>query len=303
MKYRYVKKYSINELPHNLSVCGLELKITGTYITGANGSFAQKVKMYFCSGDMTEIFNPNTFETSPFDNIITDSSHTQFCYVRLHLDADPNEVISQIGEIEGVSPFQTSNNPNASFSEGIIKNDALLETENLISTANYSGGFVSKNISQIITGILLLVLFIAIFVAINLIISGDIKLCGILQALGLSQSDLRNIFILQSVFLSIASIPIGAGLGIGGAYLLLQNSLAKVYGGYVIPWVDVIACVVACTVFVLLATIYPSGTILITKHANLLFTVIPYDPLAKMIACQKGEEYLRILSSTFLKTT
>ena len=114
------------------------------------------------------------------------------------------------------------------------------------------------HLTQIITAILLLVLFIAIFVSMNLVISGDIRLCGILQALGIPKEKIKNIYLVQSILLSVLSVPFGAGLGILGSYLLMKSSLIKVYGDFVIPWVDVIVCLAASAIFVVLATLYPA---------------------------------------------
>ncbi len=254
----YINKYSIDELPHTMSICGLDLTITGAYITDANDVYNERVRLYFSSPELTELFNTSTYTTSPIDSIIIDGEDTRFCFVRLSTGADPGEAVTQIQRIAGVSSFQTSSNASKYFESGVIQNAALLEAENFISTTNYTGNFISNNLSQIITAILLLVLFISIFVAMNLIISGDVRLCGILQALGFPKEKIKNIYIVQSLLLSLLSVPLGGGLGVAGSYLLLESSLVKIYGNFVIPWADVIVCLAACTIFVVLATLYPA---------------------------------------------
>ena len=130
--------------------------------------------------------------------------------------------------------------------------------ENILHNTTHFTTLLERNLSWIITGILLLVLFIVVFVSMNLIISGDRKLCGILGALGLSGDRLRSVFLLQALFLSFLSVPLGAGLGIGGVYLLLQNAFVEIYGSFVIPWGKIGICLIACVISIVSAAIYPS---------------------------------------------
>ena len=130
--------------------------------------------------------------------------------------------------------------------------------ENILHNTTHFTTLLERNLSWIITGILLLVLFIVVFVSMNLIISGDRKLCGILGALGLSWDRLRSVFLLQALFLSFLSVPLGAGLGIGGVYLLLQNAFVEIYGSFLIPWGKIGICMVSCVISIVAAAIYPS---------------------------------------------
>lgn len=251
----YVSKYSINSVPYEISICGLDFKIVGSYITDADDVYREKVRVFFCSGELKTLFNASTYSTSPIDKIIVEGSATLFCFIRLNPGVDRQEVIEQIIELDGVSSFQ---GVGTYFENGMIRNEALLEAEGFLSKSNYSGNFINDNLSLIITGILLLVLFVAIFVAMNLIISGDVKMCGILQAMGTARERIVFVYLVQSLFLALLSVPLGSALGVAGSYLVLTKSLSAIYGHIIIPWQDVITCVIACAIFTILATLYPA---------------------------------------------
>lgn len=251
----YVSKYSINSVPNEISICGLDFKIVGSYVTDADDVYRENVRVFFCSGELETIFNASTYSTSPIDKIIVEGSATLFCFIRLNPGVDRQAVIKQIIELDGVSSFQ---GVGTYLENGMIRNEALLEAEGFLSKSNYSGNFINDNLSLIITGILLLVLFVAIFVAMNLIISGDVKMCGILQAMGTARERIVFVYLVQSLFLALLSVPLGSALGVAGSYFVLTKSLSAIYGHIIIPWQDVITCVIACAVFTILATLYPA---------------------------------------------
>lgn len=251
----YVSKYSINSVPYDISICGLDFKIVGSYVTDADDVYRENVRVFFCAGELETLFNASTYSTSPIDKIIVEGSATLFCFIRLNPGVDRQEVIEQIIELDGVSSFQ---GVGTYLENGMIRNEALLEAEGFLSKSNYSGNFINDNLSLIITGILLLVLFVAIFVAMNLIISGDVKMCGILQAMGTARERIVFVYLVQSLFLALLSVPLGSALGVAGSYLVLTKSLSAIYGHIIIPWQDVITCVIACAVFTILATLYPA---------------------------------------------
>lgn len=144
------------------------------------------------------------------------------------------------------------------YNAQMLLNESLLETENNISASNYAGIFISNHLSQIITAIMLVVQFVAVFIAMNLIVSGDRKLCGTLEALGLPNENIVYLYLLQAIFLCLLSIPLGGGLGIAGSHFLLKDSLAKVYGTFIFPWNEMVLCLIACAVFVILAALAPA---------------------------------------------
>ncbi|MBO5021655.1 MAG: FtsX-like permease family protein [Clostridia bacterium] len=254
----YLNKYGITKLPFTVTVGSLKLKITGSYITTTDNVYNQNVKIYFSSGEMSELFNDSSYTTSPYDSIIVDNKDTIFAYIRFNIGCNIDTAITQIKNIFGVNSFEFSDVTSSDFLDEVIRNEELLASEGFISSPNHKDNFINDNISLIITAILLIVLFVTIFVAMNLIISGDVRLCGILQALGVSNKSIIAIYLLQSLFISLLSVPFGGGLGSLGAYLLLNNSLGKIHGNIIFPLNDIIACLVSCIVFVILAALYPA---------------------------------------------
>ena len=254
----YLDKYSITELPCFISICGLDFCITGAYVTATDDMYNENVRLYFGSAELSELFNSATYELSPIDNIILDGNSTVFAFVRMSAGSDLDAVIERINRIPGVSSFTENSNTAGYLQNGALLNEALLEAENYISTSNYTGNFLSDNLSQIITVIMLIVLFIAVFIAMNLIVSGDVKLCGILEAMGLPNRNIVYIYLLQAFFLCFLSIPLGGGFGVAGSYFLLKYSLAKVYGTFIFPWSEMVVCIIACVAFVMLATLAPA---------------------------------------------
>lgn len=254
----YLNKYSIYNLPAEIKVENITLKITGSYITTIDGVYNKNVKIYFGSDELNELFNNKTYTTSPFDNIIVDNQDTIFAYIRLNMGCNLNDAISQIKKLSGVNDFKHTNTASSVFLNGVIKNEELLILENFITSPNHKKSFVNDNISFIVTIILLVVLFVTIFIAMNLIINGDVRLCGILQALGVSNKKIILLYLFQAVFLSILSVPLGGGVGLFGSYLLLRYSLGKVYGGIIFPWNEIIVCLIACIIFVVMAALYPA---------------------------------------------
>lgn len=255
----FLEKYSIKAFPHQLQICGVDLIITGSYLSSLADSTNERVKLYFCSTEITELFNENTYTSSPLDTIISSSDETYFGFVRLIPNTDPYEAIEKIKKVNGVSSFPILDSSSELLSSGVIVNSKLLDAEGYNIRQNYDSNFISDHLSEIITAILLLVLFIAIFVAMNLIISSDTRFCGIIRALGLPKEKLRPIFVIQALLLSIISVPLGSSIGIGGAYFLLKNSLSKIYGSFVFPYLSIIFCIFACVVFVALASLYPAS--------------------------------------------
>lgn len=255
----YLEKYSIKALPHQIQICGIDLIITGSYLSSLTDSTNEQVKLYFCSNEITELFNDKTYTSSPLDTIISSGDETYFGFIRLMPNTDPYEAIEKIKKVNGVSSFPILDSSSELLSSGVIVNSKLLDAEGYNIRQNYDSNFISDHLSEIITAVLLLVLFIAIFVAMNLIISSDTRFCGIIRALGLPKEKLRPIFVIQALLLSIISVPLGSSIGIGGAYFLLKNSLSKIYGSFVFPYLSIIFCIFACVVFVALASLYPAS--------------------------------------------
>lgn len=254
----YLEKYSIGELPCSVSICGLKLCITGTYATTSDDVYNEKVRLYFGSAELPELFNSATYETSPVDNIILNGNNTVFAFVRMNAGSNLDDTIKTINQLSGVCSFLEGNNTDGYLKDGVLLNQALLEAEKYISTSNYTSNFISDNLSQIITAIVLIILFVSIYIAMNLIVSGDVKLCGILEALGLSSRRIIYIYLMQALFLCILAIPLGGGMGIAGSYILLKYSLARVYGTFLFPWNEMMVCLFFCVVFVILAALAPA---------------------------------------------
>lgn len=254
----YLEKYSIGELPCSVSICGLNLCITGSYVTASDDVYNEKIRLYFGSAELSELFNSATYEPSPIDNIILDGGNTAFAFVRMNAGSDLDNVIKRINRISGVHSFIESNNTAGYLRDGALLNQALLEAEKYISASNYTGNFIGDNLSQIITAIMLIILFVSIFIAMNLIVSGDIRLCGILEALGLPSRSIVYFYLMQALFLCFLSIPLGGGMGIAGSYILMKYSLAKVYGTLLFPWKEMLTCLFFCVVFVVLAALAPA---------------------------------------------
>ena len=254
----YLNKYSITQLPCSISICGLDLCITGAYITATDDVYNEKVRLYFGSAELTELFNSSTYEPSPVGSFILDGNNSIFAFVRMRAESNLDEAIRMAVRIPGVSSFTERSDAAGYLKEGALLNEPLLEAEGYISTSSYAGNFISNNLPQIITAIMLIILFIAIFIAMNLIVSGDVRLCGILQTLGITNKKIIYIYLLQALFLCILSIPLGGGGGIVVSHLLLKYSLAKIYGTFLFPWDEMLLCLFSCVVFVILAAVAPA---------------------------------------------
>lgn len=254
----YLNKYSVTQLPCPISVGGLNLCITGAYITETEDVYNEKVRLYFGSAELTELFNSATYEPSPVGSFILEGCDSTFAFVRVCAGSNIDEAIRSTIRIPGVYSFTDRNDAAGYLKDGALRNEPLLEAEGYISTSGYGGNFISNHLAQIITGIMLIILFISIFIAMNLIVSGDVRLCGMLKTLGMRSKSIIYIYLLQALFLCILSIPLGGVGGIAVSHLLLKNTLAKIYGTFLFPWDEMLLCIFACAGFVILAALAPA---------------------------------------------
>ena len=254
----YLNKYSVTQLPCPISVGGLNLCITGAYITETEDVYNEKIRLYFGSAELTELFNSATYEHSPVGSFILEGGDSTFAFVRVCVGSNIDEAIRSTVRIPGVSSFTERNDATGYLKDGALRNEPLLEAEGYISTSGYGGNFISNHLAQIITGIMLIILFISIFIAMNLIVSGDVRLCGILKTLGMSKNSIIFIYLLQALFLCILSIPLGGVGGIVISHLLLKNTLAKIYGTFLFPWDEMLLCLFSCVGFVIMAALAPA---------------------------------------------
>lgn len=252
----YLRKQDIKTLPAKLTYHGFEFTITGAYKSIAD-SISGNIKV-FLSLESGEDFSGTDFNYSPVDNIILEEEQSNtFAFIRLSLGSNLDEAIRQIANINGVYQFEVSDSNGDFLNNGAFINHALVAAQGFIDKS-YKNNFINKNLSTLITIALLVILFVAIFVAMNLIINGKIKMCGILSSLGLANNKIRNIFLLQSLFISLIAVPVGVFLGLLSSYGFLLLSLGQLNGAVYIPLAEILICSAACIASVVLAALYPA---------------------------------------------
>jgi putative ABC transport system permease protein len=83
---------------------------------------------------------------------------------------------------------------------------------------------------------------------------------GVLRALGFPASTVRRAFLLESSFIALEGILLGAGLAIVTSYLLFKNDdeLQAAGGAFPIPWLSIAVLVAVTAVASLAATAWPA---------------------------------------------
>lgn len=260
----YLRKHNIDNLPHSLYSAQMDLIITGAYTAKASSISNNEIKVFMCI-ENNPFFDDAVLSPIPFTggNILAneESGATSFVFIQLKENISINEAVNAYTGISGVHLFPerdsfTGNETSPLYNASLIIAEGRHGFND--NTVTGKSSFISSNLTLVINIIMQAVLFIMIFVSMNLIVNNNVKILGMLAAIGLSRAKIRNMVLWQTVFISFVSIPLACILGIAGSYAFLSLSVDTVSGIVVLPVQDIIVCIVVCLCSVVIASLYPA---------------------------------------------
>lgn len=284
----FLKKNKIISLPASIFTGGIEYRITGAFKTKTNNISNKTVKAFSIVEANQALLKPELLSQIPLTNSylyslngVTENTkeNTTFIFIRLKSNVRIDNAVSEFERYNQISEFDQKDTvvKRQYRSTTPLYNISLIAAEGLNGAEIYTDKNTYFNINQlsrIINLMLICVLFIMVYISMNIVVNNNIRTLGLLSAIGLEPERIRDVVILQTLFIAIIAIPLGIISGIAGSYLFLSLTVMQLNSTVMIPILDIIVNIVACISSIVFAAIYPAIRVSRLSPVNAINTQI-----------------------------